>query len=200
VKAVLASLALVLGGSPEAHTSTEAAPTERDGSIDSSANLSWSTRIAPENEPGEPLVMRGTIFQEDGKTPAKDVILYVYHTNDHGIYPRTTPDDGTPRWRHGTLRGSMKTGEDGRYEFRTIRPARYPTNSAPAHIHATITAPGIPEYRIDDFLFEGDPLLTEDARRGHGRGGFPHVIRLTRDADGVWQGTRDIRVQRGLHD
>ena len=28
----------------------------------------------------------GTVFQADGKTPAPDVILYIYHTNRKGIY------------------------------------------------------------------------------------------------------------------
>ena len=34
---------------------------------------------------GEKLKITGTIYQADGKTPAADVILYIYHTNADGI-------------------------------------------------------------------------------------------------------------------
>ena len=48
------------------------------------ASFSWETKIAPSDEPGEPILIRGTIYHNDGKTPASGVILYVYHT-DHSV-------------------------------------------------------------------------------------------------------------------
>ncbi len=38
-------------------------------------NLSWQTTIAGLDEPGERLIMSGTTYKKDGKTPAPDVIL-----------------------------------------------------------------------------------------------------------------------------
>jgi protocatechuate 3,4-dioxygenase, beta subunit len=38
--------------------------------------------------PGPKLEISGTIYQTDGKTPAKDVILYIYHTDQKGVYPQ----------------------------------------------------------------------------------------------------------------
>src|SRR5690242_14923741 len=46
--------------------------------------LDWRTAIAGKGEAGEPLEMRGVIYQSDGKTPAPGVILYVYHTDAKG--------------------------------------------------------------------------------------------------------------------
>ncbi len=183
---------------PGAAAPAAAAENEWGGAMDAPPDASWSTTIASEDEPGERIVITGTVFQEDGATPAKDVLLYAYHTNAQGVYPKTRPDDGTLRWRHGALRGFVRTGEDGRYEIRTIRPAPYPGGSVPAHIHVTVTAPGVPEYWIEDVLFEGDPFLTPSHRRGDGRSGFPHVVALSRDEAGVLRGTRNIRIVRGL--
>ena len=97
--------------------------------------------------------MSGTIFQPDGKTPADGVVLCVYHTDATGYYSKDD-DPYNPR-----LRGWMKTGPDGKYEFHTIRPAPYPRRDTPAHIHAQIYSEKIPEYAIDEYWFEGDPLI-----------------------------------------
>ena len=86
--------------------------------------LDWRTSIGAKDEPGEPLVVRGVIYQRDGKSPAPGVILYVYQTDATGHY--APGPDQTHGRRHGRLRGWMKTDADGRYEFRTIRPAPYP--------------------------------------------------------------------------
>src|ERR1043166_8622099 len=69
--------------------------------------LAWHTMIAEANEPGERLTISGTIFKKDGKTPAANVILYVYHTDNKGLYSRSP--NQTHALRHGHLRGWMKT-------------------------------------------------------------------------------------------
>jgi protocatechuate 3,4-dioxygenase beta subunit len=48
--------------------------------------LSWQTEIATASELGERLEMSGIVYQADGKTPAPNVILYVYHTDATGHY------------------------------------------------------------------------------------------------------------------
>jgi len=158
-------------------------------------DLDWKVTIPPANEPGQHMVISGVIYKPDGKTPAPGVILYVYHTNAVGAYPTVGDETGWGR-RHGYLRGWMKTGKDGRYEFRTIRPGHYPGRNAAAHVHATVKEPDRREYWIDAFLFEGDPRLTEDEiHPREPRGGYG-VIPLIRGKDGVWRGTRDIVLER----
>ena len=164
-------------------------PCEWCGADEAPADLDWQATIAGPEEPGEPLVISGTVYEADGETPAEGVLLYVHHTNSEGLYPRRGDEVGNAR-RHGYLRAWMRTDERGRYRFTTIRPGTYPTRAAPAHIHVTVTPPGEEEYWIDSFVFEGDPLLSEEDERGSG------VVPLVRDDRGTWLGTRDIVLRR----
>lgn len=134
--------------------------------------------------------MSGTIFKKDGKTPAPGVILYVYHTDNKGKY--TPASKQTDARRHGHLRGWIKTDERGRYEFNTIRPASYPSRSDPQHIHAILKESETSLYWIDDFLFQDDPLLTEKAKARQQNRGGSGVIKLVKNENGVWIGTRNI--------
>jgi protocatechuate 3,4-dioxygenase, beta subunit len=138
-------------------------------------NMFWQIKIASQDERGEPLIMSGTIYQADGKTPAEGVVLFVYHTDATGYYNRED-DVYNPR-----LRGWMKTGADGKYEFTTIKPAPYPKRTTPAHIHAQIYSAHIPEYSIDDYWLAGDPFITpQEKAKLTGRGGFNSIIKLLR--------------------
>lgn len=89
------------------------------------------------NERGPKLEISGIIYQNDGKTPAKDVVLYVYHTDQKGVYPTKGDEKGWAK-RHGYLRGWVKTDQNGFYKFYTLLPASYPNSKAPKHIHPTI--------------------------------------------------------------
>jgi protocatechuate 3,4-dioxygenase, beta subunit len=158
-------------------------------------NLSWKTTIAGPDEPGEQLVISGTMFKKDGKTPAPGVILYVYQTDNKGLYSPAPKQ--TNAKRHGHLRGWVKSDENGRYEFKTIRPASYPNSRNPQHIHPIIKEPGLTLYWIDEFLFNDDPLLSEQEKtRNEGRGGNG-VIDLKKNEKGGWIGKRDIIL--GMH-
>ena len=153
--------------------------------------LTWNTRIGTDAEPGTPLVVSGTIYAADGRTPLEGATLYVYHTDARGIY---SDADGDPR-QAARLRGRMLTGRDGRYEFRTIRPASYPGNAIPAHIHASVKAHGGEERWITDYWFDDDPLLPKSDRERHRSGGaFSPVMLVTRDSSGVLRATRDIKA------
>ena len=153
----------------------------------------WKTTLVSDNEPGEPLIVSGVIYGPDGKTPFEGATLWVYQTDATGRYSTSGGDN-----RYTRLHGQMTTGEDGRYEFRTIKPSSYPGRTVPAHIHAYVSGPGFPEYWIDEYLFEGDALITLEARRKlKGKGTrFFSILTLTRDNRGVLHGERDIRMER----
>jgi protocatechuate 3,4-dioxygenase beta subunit len=162
------------------------------GSCTAPDKLSWKTVIPPEKEPGEALVISGKMFQPDGVTPAEGMVLWVYHTDATGYY--NDKDDAS----HPRLNGWMRIGADGKYEFRTIKPGAYPQRATPAHIHAHVYGPGYSEQSIEDYWFEGDPRINEkELKNASGPGGHPFVVivALTRDADGVWRGVRDIKLQ-----
>ena len=117
------------------------------------------------------LKLTGIVYQQDGTTPAENVILYIYQTNRKGIYEQKGDETGWAR-RHGYIRGWVKTGNDGRYTFYTFRPGAYPRRNVPEHIHLTVKEPGKNEYYLDDYHFDDDPLLTQSQRNGlRNRGG-----------------------------
>lgn len=154
------------------------------------SQLTFTAHLASEDEAGEPLVIRGTIYQPDGKTPASNIILYVYHTDNNGLYSKgKNQQQGI---RHGHLRGWVKTNAQGQYEFKTIRPASYPNSHSPQHIHPIIYEPGKGYYWIDEYQFDDDPYLTARERAMAQNRGGSGIIKLTQDSAGVWQGKRDI--------
>ncbi len=160
-------------------------------------NLGSHGRIAPSGEPGEPLRIVGRVVDAAGN-PAPGVIVYAYHTDAGGIYPRDERRRGAAA-RHGRLRGWARTDEQGRYRFETIRPGAYPGRDVPQHVHMHVIEPDCCTYYIADIHFEDDPLLSrsERARLAEGRGGGG-LARPRRDEHGTWVVTRDITLGKGV--
>lgn len=156
-----------------------------------SKKLSWIDTLPDFKEAGPKLEISGTIYQADGKTPAKDVILYIYHTDQKGVYPIKGNETGWAK-RHGYLRGWIKTNADGKYKFYTWRPASYPDTRTPQHIHPVIKEPNKNEYYIDEYLFADDPYLNEKEKTNQQKRGGSGIITLTKNRDGTWVGKRDI--------
>lgn len=150
-------------------------------------------------ETGPKLEISGTIYQVDGKTPAKNVILYIYHTDQKGVYPQRGNETGWAK-RHGYLRGWIKTNADGKYRFYTLRPASYPNSRAPQHIHPVIKEPNKNEYYIDEYLFTDDPFLGENEKANQQKRGGSGIISLTKKQDGTWVGKRDIVLGLNIPD
>ncbi|HKP37535.1 MAG TPA: hypothetical protein VJT71_11820 [Pyrinomonadaceae bacterium] len=155
-------------------------------------NPTWNTRIVSDSEPGEPLIISGTIYSPDGKQPMEGVKLFVYQTDATGVYTTTGGDNRGTR-----IHGVMKTNSAGRYEFRTIKPGSYPNSRNPAHIHAYVSGPGYPEYWIDEYLFQDDPFVSSDDKaQALQKGSFSPILKLERGADGILRGVRDIKIER----
>lgn len=165
------------------------------GASEAPANVSWRTTIAPDDEPGKRLVLRGRVMKPDGVTPAPGVVVYAYHTDAKGVYPKRGDEKGNAR-RHGYLRGWARTDSAGRYEFRTIRPEPYPGGTNPAHIHMTVKESGKEEYWIDEVHFDDDPILTPGARAGLRGIGGAGIVRVRPGPDGVGEAVRDIVLPR----
>lgn len=127
-----------------------------------------------DNEPK--MKITGIVFKKDGKTPAENVIVYIYHTNRKGIYATRGNETGWGK-RHGFIRGWVKTGRDGKYTFYTFRPGAYPTGVEPEHIHVLIKEPDRNEYYIDEYVFDDDPLLNDKERKGLENRGGSGIVR-----------------------
>ncbi len=149
-------------------------------------DLSSTARIAPEDEPGQPLVVEGTVRDATGQ-PVPGVIVYAYQTDERGIYP-----DGETR--HGSLRAWARSDAEGEYRFDTIRPAGYPGTRIPQHIHMHVLEPGRCTYYIDDIRFSDDDRLTDAQRQRMGRGRGGQGLLTPELDDGTWTVTRDIEL------
>jgi protocatechuate 3,4-dioxygenase beta subunit len=121
---------------------------------------------------GDPTLVRGRVTDVAGE-PLDGAELDVWQASGHGLYDTQDPDQ--PAFN---LRGVFTTGPDGRYEFRTARPASYPiptdgpvggllraTNRShwrAAHIHAIVSAPGC--RAVTTHVFDAEnPYLDSDA-------------------------------------
>ena len=163
--------------------------TEARGAIDAPDNISWKTALSKKSDKDQPMIISGTIFQPDGKTPAPNVLIYFYHTDSEGYYGRRS------EVRDGHFRGWMLTDASGRYEFSSIKPAPYPSRTDAAHVHMTVTGLNFPEDSINTILFEGDPLIKEHERNSAGKWGeFIPILKLEKGADGILRGTRNFKL------
>jgi catechol 1,2-dioxygenase len=123
-------------------------------------------------EDGSPVLVRGRVTGSGGRLLA-GATLDVWQCSSNGLYD--TQDPGQPPFN---LRGVFGTGPDGRYEFRTVRPASYPIpvdgpvgdllraagrgHWRAAHIHAIVSAPG--HRSVTTHIFDADnPYLDRDA-------------------------------------
>lgn len=162
---------------------------EGRGAIDVPKDVSSKTALSKDADNGEKMLISGTVFEADGKTPAPNVLIYLYHTDIEGYYGRNGEH------KHGRYRGWMLTDKAGKYEFQTIKPAPYPVNRFAAHIHMTVTSKTMREDSIDSILFEGDRLISANERETAGKkGGFNPILKLEKGANGIWTATRDIQL------
>lgn len=161
--------------------------------------LSSRARIAPPDEPGEPLTLMGQVVDQEGRLQT-GVIVYAYHTDRTGIYPPPHLPAREAARRHGRLRAWTRTDVRGTYRFDTIRPGSYPGRDVPEHIHMHILEPGRATYYIDDVMFRDDPKLTPQQIKhlSADRGGSGIVTPERRK--GIWLVRRDIVLGLGVQD
>jgi len=126
------------------------------------ARVTSTERIAPASEPGTPFVLHGTVTDPAGK-PLGGVEVFAYHTDNTGLYAAQGAADP---WR---LKGWAVTDGQGRFEFRTIRPAPYPGNQIAAHVHLSFVA-GCCGRQWSEVMFDDDPVATQAYRQRQGAG------------------------------
>jgi hydroxyquinol 1,2-dioxygenase len=121
---------------------------------------------------GEPALIRGRLADEEGKAVA-GALIEVWETANNGMYEGQDPDQP-----ESNLRGKFRSGPNGEYAFRTIKPTSYPIPTdgpvgrmlvatgrhpmRPAHVHFLIEAPGY-ETLTTALFSAGDPYVQSDA-------------------------------------
>ncbi|NYT61783.1 catechol 1,2-dioxygenase [Alcaligenaceae bacterium] len=146
-------------------------------------------RLCNDDEIGEPLVMEGQVFAEDGITPLKHALVEVWHANHLGNYSYFDPSQ-----KPFNLRRSIRTDENGRYSFQSVLPLGYsvPPNGAtdtllkalgrhgsrPAHIHFFVTADGHRKLTTQ-INIDGDPYLWDDFAFATREGLVPAISKVS---------------------
>jgi len=121
------------------------------------APLRINLRLAGSN--GTPIVLKGKIFREDGKTPINDAFVEIWHCDEHEVYDNTSDEY---RYRAG-----QRTKADGKYEFKSILPVPYKaapnieSSWRPAHIHMRVSVTGQQDL-ITQVYFKGGKYVGTD--------------------------------------
>jgi len=145
------------------------------------------------NSKSNKLKISGTIYLSDGKTPAKDVILFIHQPNEDGDY---ILKKDTNRKRYVHHRACIKTNADGKYTFYTFIPGKYDRSKELKQIHRTIKEPGKEEYELSSFFFDDDPLLPELTLACRARA-VNSMLRLQKK-DSMYVATRDIKLPESI--
>ena len=129
-------------------------------------------RLTDPGEPGEALVLSGTVYGPDCRTPLPGALLDVWQADHTGLYDIKEPAGLTDRTPI-RLRGRLLTDAQGRYEIETIVPGRYPIppglpgleqyagRTRPAHVHFLVMHPMLGPLTTQ-LYFKGDPYLSQD--------------------------------------
>jgi protocatechuate 3,4-dioxygenase, beta subunit len=128
--------------------------------------------VAPANEPGQRLEVKGVVYAADGRTPLPRASVYVYQTDARGYY---RPDDAMGN-RDPRLKALLRTDAAGRYSFTTIRPGSYPGTRVPQHIHYEVGAGGHGS-RVFEIVFDDDPFVDDEIRRRAAQPGSVYSLR-----------------------
>ena len=140
------------------------------------------------------LKLTGIIYQSDGITPAKDVILFIEQPDEDGDFDlRRTGDT-----RYVFHRSWVKTDADGRYTFYTFVPGNDRRYNQLQQIFPIIKESAQPEYQLETFLFDEDPLLSKACRKKISKKGDTTRILKLKKEDGLLVAQRDIVLSTSM--
>jgi catechol 1,2-dioxygenase len=132
----------------------------------------FRSKLADASEPGDRLVVSGTVLSGDCRTPVPGALVEIWQANHAGVYDTNLPGNFTEVTTFH-LRGMLYTNEQGRYEIETIMPGRYPIppNLPGLEKYAGLTRPAHIHFRVMESLhiplttqlyFKGDPHIAGD--------------------------------------
>lgn len=134
------------------------------------------------------LKLTGVIYQSDGVTPAKDVILFIEQPDENGDFDlRNTVDQ-----RYVFHRSWVKTDADGRYTFFTFIPGNDRRYNQMQQIFPIIKEVSKAEVQLESLLFDEDPMLTKRCRKQLVKNGNTSRILTTKKEDGILVAVKDI--------
>jgi len=164
----------------------------------------FRAQLAGPGEPGQRIIIRGTVYGPDCKTPLPETLLDIWQANAEGVYDTETPGNFTEEVDFH-MRGMLYTDENGNYEIETVMPGRYGVPpglpgleeyaglTRPAHIHVKAMH-GMHVPVTTQLYFAGDPHIASDPWASR----KPSLaIELEDDGD-LQRGTFDFVLASGL--
>lgn len=122
-------------------------------------------KIVDESTKGQPFVIRGKVFEPDGKTAAANVLVHSYH-RDHNGFEFGDDEKQYPAWQ---LQGWVKTDKDGKFEIQTIKPASDHMGREGAHIHFTVISKDYGKQWAPKVFLADDPITQKQRKTISGR-------------------------------
>jgi len=114
---------------------------------------------------GQRIILFGRVLDSAGR-PVPRTLIETWQVNGAGRYADPTDAGFLPLDPNFVGAGQCVTGEDGSFEFLTLRPAAYPGQRGglyrPSHIHVSVFGPYLASRLITQCYFEDDPLLKRD--------------------------------------
>jgi len=120
---------------------------------------------------GKKMIVQGRVLNRGGQ-PIAGAMIDTWQSSADGVYDLQLPDSDEMKFR-----GRFRTGNDGRFWFRSVKPASYPVPAdgpvgkmlralarhpyRPAHIHFKIAAPGYKALTTALYI-AGDHYLDSD--------------------------------------
>ena len=138
--------------------------------VEGAPERKMGVNIAKPGTPGDPCAVSGTVKDMKGK-PVAGAVMDIWEAQGDGFYDVQKPDGFNARAR-------FRTGADGKYRFRCVKPTSYPVPHdgpvgkmltatgrhpmRPGHLHFKIAAPGF-DTLVTHLFVKGDEYLDSDA-------------------------------------
>ena len=127
----------------------------------------FRSRLADASEPGDRLIVSGTVLSADCRTPVPGALVEIWQCNAAGRYHHPGDQHDAPLDPNFYGGGRARADTEGHYKFITIKPGAYPWGNhhnawRPAHIHFSLFGPAFATRLITQMYFPQDPLLAFD--------------------------------------
>ena len=115
---------------------------------------------------GQKILLTGRVLDEEGR-PVRNTLVEIWQANAAGRYRHLVDQHAAPIDPNFIGKGQLLTDDEGRYQFKTIKPGAYPWRNhpnawRPAHIHFSLFGPAFSTRLVTQMYFPGDPLLPFD--------------------------------------